>query len=494
MVREFGTEKHVFIDWDLVEPGYGLAWGGDGPASFEMPYGVRLAVHPPRIDWQPLVEIDKPWEHDIEVHHSIIEDDGRFRLYYRIWDIWGRGGGHAESFRLAYAESEDGVNWVKPNVGTFEFEGSTDNNILDLGRPAGSPVVFKDPSAGPDERYKLVFRGTVDGKHEIWGATSADGLHWDVLDEPLLKGYHSDTHNIVAYSEAKGKYVGYFRGWDPSASVVGRRTIAYAETDDFTTWPQPQTIVGPDVQDSPDTDFYTNSYTPWPGANAHLIFPAVFERRLDVTELHMFTSRDGLKWQRISREPVIPVGPPGSGMEAGVYAGVGLVSIRPGEWSIPIAPQATTHNQCQFEEGIEHMPHHGFVCLATWREDGFTSIEAESEGSFSTSPFTFDGRELEINSWSNYGGAIQVEVAEAPVITKAGLEAVADRDRIATVGRGDAPPVEGLTFADCDVITGDNLRRTVTWKGESDLSSLAGKSVRLRFKMHRSRLHSMKFT
>ena len=486
MTYEFGKKKRVFVDWDFIEPGYGLAWGGDGPASWEMPYGIKLAVHSPRIDWEPLVKPDQPWEHDIEMHHSMFEDDGLYRLYYRIWDAKGRNGGHAVSpahrlgitYTLAYAESEDGVNWIKPNLGTHKFNGSTNNNIIHLGKPAGSPVVFKDPSADDNERYKLVFRsGDTGGGSYVWGATSSDGLHWDVIEKPIMSGYSSDTHNIVAYSEEKGKYVGYWRGRRPvdGESPQIRRTIAYAETNDFRTWPRPKTVVGPDVHDSPDTDFYTNSYTPWPGADAHLLFPAVYERRKDLTELHMFTSRDGIAWQRISRDPVSPRGPPGSGMEAGVYAGVGMVSIKPGEWSMPIAPQSHTHNQCQYPEGVENLPHHGFVCLATWREDGFTSIEAESEGSFSTVPFVLKGGKLELSTWSNYGGAIKVEL----------VEVLNERSRDYT------PPVAGRSFDNCDVITGDNLHHKVTWNGESDISAWSGKLVRLRFKFLRSNLYAM---
>ena len=29
-----------------------------------------------------------------------------------------------------YAESQDGIVWEKPSLGRYEFEGSTDNNIL----------------------------------------------------------------------------------------------------------------------------------------------------------------------------------------------------------------------------------------------------------------------------------------------------------------------------------------------------------------------------
>ena len=32
------------------------------PGLWEMPYGVRLAVHYPRINRRPLVSADRPWE------------------------------------------------------------------------------------------------------------------------------------------------------------------------------------------------------------------------------------------------------------------------------------------------------------------------------------------------------------------------------------------------------------------------------------------------
>ena len=118
------------------------------------------------------------------------------------------------------------------------------------------------------------------------------------------------------------------------------------------------------------------------------------------------------------------------------------------------------------------------VCLATWRRDGFVSLEAEYEGRFTTVPITSRRLPLKVIAWTRFRGEIRVELVDAS---------------------GDSLPssdgaVGGYSFEDCDVITGDMLRHTVTWRGNSDLSAWAGRPVRLRFQMRRVRLYAMRFT
>jgi hypothetical protein len=317
--------------------------------------------------------------------------------------------------------------------------------------------------------------GRENGVLCVFGATSPDGLHWTALAEPLIADYMSDTQTVVRFDPYKGRYVGYFRGWKglELGRWHGRRTIAYAESDRFESWPRPQTIVAPDVGDTPDADIYTNGYVPWPGTSgdAHLLFPAFYQRARDVLEVHLMTSRDGVNWQRPSRLPVVPAGEPGSGWEGGVYAGCGLVSMKPGEWSLPLGPQWHTHNQEHFPEGrLGQRPHRGFLCRAIWREDGFTSLEAETEGRCTTVPLTFTGNRLQVNVWTRFAGEVRVELAEV---------------------KGETVP--GRSFADCDPISGDAPAHTVTWKGESDVSAWQGKPMRLRFLLRRARLHAVQF-
>ena len=483
-----GRKKHVFIDWDLVEPGYGLSFGGEKPESWEMAYGVHLTAHLPRIGREPLVTAVRPWEEGnslsgIGVYNTLFEDEGRYRLYYDSGDMSGELDVDEDIGTqrvLAYAESTDGVNWVKPNVGTVTFRGSKDNNLVygmdaSPGRDAHGATVFKDPDAPPYERYKMVHIGSYEGKFCVYGAVSADGLRWRPLERPLIPEYLSDTQIVMRFDQDKGRYVGYFRSWaaHEHGTSHARRIITYAESDRFESWPRPEPIVAADMHDSPDTDVYTNAYSPWPDADAHLLFPALYHHNGDFTDVHMMTSRDGVHWQRPLREPVIPGGEPGTSSEGGVYTGCGLVSLSKGEVSLPFAPRRASHNRVFYDDSL---PEEG-VLTATWRPDGFVSLEAESVGAFTTLIFDFAGSHLELNAYTRLGGEVRVELADSSNDNR----------------RTHAPPIEGRTLQDCDPISGDHLNQTVTWKGESNLSSWAGRPVRVRFQMRRARLYAMQF-
>lgn len=61
-----------------------------------------------------------------------------------------------------YAESKDGVHWVKPNLGLVEFDGSTENNIL-YKNVHGTSVLYDPGDRDPKRRYKLLRLFTVEG-------------------------------------------------------------------------------------------------------------------------------------------------------------------------------------------------------------------------------------------------------------------------------------------------------------------------------------------
>ena len=117
------------------------------------------------------------------------------------------------------------------------------------------------------------------------------------------------------------------------------------------------------------------------------------------------------------------------------------------------------------------------ILTATWRQDGFVSLEADSLGQCSTVVSTFSGNHLKLNCWTRYGGDIFVELADA-----------ANDTRFTP-----SPAIPGHSFDDCDPISGDCINQTVTWQKQSDLSTWANKPIRIRFRMRRARIYSLQF-
>jgi hypothetical protein len=107
----------------------------------------------------------------------------------------------------------------------------------------------------------------------------------------------------------------------------------------------------------------------------------------------------------------------------------------------------------------------------TLRLDGFVSASAGWRGGeLITKPLTFTGKRLLLNFSSSAAGAIQVEIQDAA---------------------GKAMP--GLALDDCQSVFGDSLDRTVTWADENSVARLAGKPVRLRFRLQDADLFAFRF-
>lgn len=92
----------------------------------------------------------------------------------------GIGHGHGRpSSVLCYATSADGIQWDRPELGLVEFNGSRQNNIVDLPdpglRPAAAILYEPEDSERP---YKLAYEATVDGQARFCVAFSRDGLRW----------------------------------------------------------------------------------------------------------------------------------------------------------------------------------------------------------------------------------------------------------------------------------------------------------------------------
>ena len=132
---------------------------------------------------------DKPWEGNASTSFTIFQDGDIYRMYYHAKQLEHKGMSLNESSGVTcYAESTDGINWVRPDLGLIEHNGSKKNNIIidsqALEVPGDAFVPFKDdnPNAAPDAKYKAwatrfpnYSPGAVTRKGHSFEVT--DGLH-----------------------------------------------------------------------------------------------------------------------------------------------------------------------------------------------------------------------------------------------------------------------------------------------------------------------------
>jgi hypothetical protein len=112
----------------------------------------------------------------------------------------------------------------------------------------------------------------------------------------------------------------------------------------------------------------------------------------------------------------------------------------------------------------------GRIVRYTLRTDGFVALTATGTGQATTRPLTFTGKTLEINSLTGPRGRVRVELQDAS-------------------GR----PLPGFTLADGTPLTGDEISQVVTWRSRSDLGSLVGRAVRVRFELYDAKVFSFRF-
>lgn len=136
-----------------------------------------------------------------------------------------------------YAESKDGIHWVKPNLGLVEYLGTKENNIL-FRRAHGTGVFYDKLEKDPAKRYKLITK--VDYSHDrhfMVTAFSADGIHFSEFHEWPEHNPQADTHNFAFRDERTGKFILITRIWKNSLRIVAK-----CESEDFINWSAPVEI------------------------------------------------------------------------------------------------------------------------------------------------------------------------------------------------------------------------------------------------------------
>lgn len=139
---------------------------------------------------------------------------------------------------LGYAESDDGIHWVKPNLGLVDFEGSKDNNML-FRYAHGTGVFLDEEELDPSKRYKLVTKVEYPGQHGYMAVNfSEDGIHWGRMIPWPRWNPPADSHNFPFRDKVDGQFKVITRTWKS-----GVRISSICSSSDFINWSQPREII-----------------------------------------------------------------------------------------------------------------------------------------------------------------------------------------------------------------------------------------------------------
>ena len=453
-VINLGSRRELFVDSFMIEKMSGCC----------------LKMHRPILK-DTALKFDKPWEGKFSAGITILSDDTVYRMYYR-----GAPNSNRQSFVTCYAESKDGINWIKPDLKINAFNGDYNNNIIiandTIATHNFSPFIDRNPNPKINYKFKSV---AGEGREYLHAYVSDDGKNWKKLQEaPIYKQGIFDSQNIVFWSETEKCYVMYFRNWT-GEHYTGFRTISRTTSKDFINWSD---SVRMDFGNTPMEQLYTNGTLPYFRAPhiyiamAKRFFPDkafsasaqvkkfITDSAYSVTssDAVFFSTRGGYRYNRTFMESFIL---PGEDFRDWISRdntpATGIICNNPKEMFI--------YRLSHYAQMTSH------ISRFSLRIDGFASVNSSyNGGELITKPFIFDGSKLEINFVASPAGGIKVEIQNE---------------------KGN--PVENYSVIESNENIGDEIERIVNWKSGNDLSRLKGKIVKLRFILKDADLYSFRF-
>ena len=122
--------------------------------------GAQLVLHRPQ-SREVAMTFDQPWETKAYLYLTVLQDDDVYRIYYGA--VPDGPGPRDQRQVTCYAESKDGIHWMRPELGLVELQGSKGNNIIGHGVSHHCFTPFKDanPNCPPLQGSGRTIRGAV---------------------------------------------------------------------------------------------------------------------------------------------------------------------------------------------------------------------------------------------------------------------------------------------------------------------------------------------
>jgi hypothetical protein len=450
--------------------------------------GTHLQLHAPR-DEGVALKFDKPWEGLFSGYATILTlDDGRLRAYYRGKAVANKDGSEEEL--TCCAESTDGRTWTKPDLDIYEVMGTRKNNVVLMSAHTAThnfcPFRDERPGVPAGERFKAL-GGTMEGGG-LTAWKSSDGYRWQkmVADPVITKAmvpykYMFDSQNVPFWSAAEGKYLAYYRVFEKDI-----RRIVRSESTDFLKWSAPVLLEyrNPEME-APIEHLYTNQTHPY--FRAPHLYVSIAARfmpgRRVLTDEQAAAIKVNPGYFKDTSDAIFMTTRPAEGAEhVGFYdrtflegfirGGIGAQNwvSRTNYPALNVVPTGASEMSVFVNQDYAQPTAH--LRRYSMRLDGFASLRSGYAGGHAvTRPLVFSGRELSLNFSTSAAGGVKV-----------GFEDAAGK------------AISGFSVEDCVTQIGNELDRKVTWKSGTDVSSLAGKPVRLRFSMKDEDIFSFEFT
>lgn len=411
-------------------------------------WNIERFVNPlERQEDHPLIVRDKPWEGTgPHMGGSVLIDpaEGNYKMWYSVWNSHAYYNGLPFSYNVCYAESADGIHWMKPDLGVFDYEGSTANNLIKLGEDKTQNI---DVCLNPlPDRYPGRFLAIHNQKGGVFVSSSEEGNTFTKLWDTPAIAYHSDTHNNFVFDEVGGLWFLFCR---PRAWAGDhRRRVAMQTSPDLHDWTHEQTILVPGETELPE--FYGMTVF----RSGDLFFGAlqVYDRSTGIMRAELAWSGDGVHWDTLPKHPYLfDVGAAGSW-----DAGMVLLADAP-----VVVGDALRFYYGGFPLGHDTKEENvGSIGLALADRDRLIGLRPvnETPGAILTRPFIVPANAtLTLNA--KVRGAIRAELR--------------------TDGN---KTIENWALDDFDLVTEHGFAQAATWRGKN-LGEVEGEEVRLLFEL-----------
>ena len=432
----------------------------------------------PTADWENTTE-GAPYAAPFSDGIWYDDKDGK----YKMWYLAGAGMIHKQdkqTFYTGYAESDDGIHWVKPELDLVKG-----TCLVDTANRDAATIWLDRKESDPSKRYKMfnVERRPTDRRWQFILKYSPDGIHWsegvaqsgDLYDRSSV--FYNPFRDVWCLSMRYGTKVSsrsrsYLEAKDPETAVsmahrvrkgVPDKNVVFWFTPDDKEPRHPQfPEVNPGIYNFdviPYESIMLGQYAVWQGPENNVCGELGIQKR---NEICLGYSRDGFHFSRPSHEPFMA-----NDTTAGAWNWGNMQSIG----GVPLIVGDSLYFYCSGRRLNDIMwDSYTSTGLAKLRRDGFVSMNAgKDEGYLLTEPLIFDGNYLFVNAdVDGKKSTLYVEIIDE---------------------NGNA--IDGYTKKECNVLKkADSTKSMITWKNNADLSALANTPVRLKFYLKDGDLYS----